>query len=732
MKKIIFRFLIILLLLISIFIIYLSTIGVKTDTFNNQISKEVKKINNQLELDLNKISIILDPFKFKLVLKTIGANLKYKNKSIKLESVRSHIDIKTFVNKEFSLSEIDINTRTIEIKNLISFVRSVQNSAQIFILEKFVKKGFLIADINLKFDKNGNIKDDFIIKGLVKDGEVKPFKKIDLSKINFIFSIQNNEFEFKDINLSYDNNDLKFPELIIIKQKNEFLISGNNKNKNLVLDDKKINQLLNNHLSNVKFESAEFDLENTFSFKINDKYKIDDLKINSLMNLKSSKLLSSKNLKEFFPKLNEIIELSDHQIQIKYDKDLLSIIGNGNIFIQKEKDNVNYNFSKSKTNLKFDASLEIKKNPFHLNFLNYKKDQDDKLKIVILGVKNLLSNEINLKDISIKEKNNKFEFKNLLLSNKYKIKSISKVNLNYFDNDLLKNELSIKKKNKDYLLDSKSFNAAKIIDDLLKADKNSESKKIFSKNFRLNIKIKEAFLDKDHLIEDLNGYLKFNDSEVIDANLLGDFSNNKRINFTIRSNSNEKITTLYSDLAKPFVNRYKFIKGFEEGNLDFHSIKQNNVSNSKLIIDNFKVQEVPALAKLLTLASLQGIADLLTGEGIRFTDFEMKFSNKDELMRIEELYAIGPAISLLMEGYIESDDLVSLKGTMVPATTINRTISSIPLLGDILVGKKVGEGVFGVSFKIKGPPKKLKTTVNPVKTLTPRFITRTLEKIKKN
>ena len=78
--------------------------------------------------------------------------------------------------------------------------------------------------------------------------------------------------------------------------------------------------------------------------------------------------------------------------------------------------------------------------------MNYKKDQDDKLRIVILGVKNLLSNEINLKDISIKEKNNKFEFKNLFLSNKYKIKSISKVNLDYFDNDLLKNELFIKKK----------------------------------------------------------------------------------------------------------------------------------------------------------------------------------------------------------------------------------------------------------------------------------------------
>ena len=86
----------------------------------------------------------------------------------------------------------------------------------------------------------------------------------------------------------------------------------------------------------------------------------------------------------------------------------------------------------------------------------------------------------------------------------------------------------------------------------------------------------------------------------------------------------------------------------------------------------------------------------------------------------------------MMEGYVEGKDLVSLRGTLVPATTINRSIASIPLLGDLLVGKKVGEGVFGVSFKVKGPPKDLKTSVNPIKTLTPRFITRTIEKIKKN
>ena len=149
-------------------------------------------------------------------------------------------------------------------------------------------------------------------------------------------------------------------------------------------------------------------------------------------------------------------------------------------------------------------------------------------------------------------------------------------------------------------------------------------------------------------------------------------------------------------------------------------------------INDFKVKDVPVLAKLLSLASLQGMADLLTGEGIRFSEFEIDFTSERKNLTIDELYAIGPAISILMSGYVEKDKLVSLRGTLVPATTLNKVIGSLPFIGKILVGSKTGEGVFGVSFKIKGHPKKLKTTVNPIKTLTPRFITRTLEKIKKS
>ena len=319
------------------------------------------------------------------------------------------------------------------------------------------------------------------------------------------------------------------------------------------------------------------------------------------------------------------------------------------------------------------------------------------------------------------------------MDKKFKIVAIDKIKLDYINNNEIKNQIEIKKNKKIYEIRGKNFDLTKIINKTLSND-SEESLSIFNNiNTSFDIDIMNSYLDKKLFVNDLKGSIDFRNNKIHKLILVSTFPNKKELNLTNNTNKkNEKITTLSSGYPKPLVGQYKFIKGFEDGVLDFYSIKKNDTSQSILTIENFKIQEVPVLAKLLTLASLQGIADLLTGEGIRFTDFEMKFSNKKSIMTIEELYAIGPAISILMDGYIESKKLVSLRGTLVPATTINKTISSIPLIGKILVGEKTGEGVFGVSFKIKGPPNNLKTSVNPIKTLTPRFITRTLEKIKNN
>ena len=302
--------------------------------------------------------------------------------------------------------------------------------------------------------------------------------------------------------------------------------------------------------------------------------------------------------------------------------------------------------------------------------------------------------------------------------------------LDYIDKDAQKNLIDLKKKENEYLIVGSIFNANNLIQMLLDSDHNQSN--IFDIDNKINVNIDKINLDKENNLKNFSGNLLVKNNEIFEADLKGDFLNNKKLQFKVISNNNEKVTIIYSDNAEPIVKRYKFIKGFNEGSLDFNSSKRNNETSSTLKIYNFKLKELPILTNILTLASLQGIADLLSGEGIRFDELEMNFTNKDNLMTIKEIYAIGPAISILMNGYVEKNKIVSLRGTLVPATTINKAIGSIPLLGEILVGSKTGEGVFGVSFKIKGPPKNLETTVNPIKTLTPRFITRTLEKIKKN
>jgi len=262
-------------------------------------------------------------------------------------------------------------------------------------------------------------------------------------------------------------------------------------------------------------------------------------------------------------------------------------------------------------------------------------------------------------------------------------------------------------------------------------DDNQESRKILKKSFLIHINVANLQLDQNHKLDNFEGSLTFKDEEIINGDLKGYFDDEKKLRFTINSESNQKITTLFVDQAEAFVNRYKFVKGFSGGLLDFYSEKKGNESISTIKIYDFKLRELPVLTKILTLASLQGIADLMSGEGIGFDEFEMQFKSNKDLITIDEVYAIGPAISILMNGYVEKDKLISLRGTLIPATTINKVIGSIPILGQILVGSKTGEGVFGVSFKIKGPQENLETSVNPIKTLTPRFITRTLERIKK-
>jgi hypothetical protein len=785
----------------------MSTIGIETEKFNNQIQNLIKQKNDKFDFSLKKIKLTLDPLNFKVNAKTIDTKITFNNKPIELEYIQTQISLNSLFKNQLVASQIEIATKPILLKNFVSFIRSINNRPELFVLEQFIKKGYLIADLKFNIDEFGTLKNDYKVNGLLKEGEISVFKKNKIEKINFIFNIQENNFNFKDI--SFDTNNVNFlsDRLDINKDKKNYLLEGSLRNKKTVLNDQML-QVIKLKYPQIDLINTEFESKNDFTFNINDRFKVKNLSINSSILINNSQLkknnLIDKNIidinevidlkdheikafyankklsiegkgqvklqnkfelinykvnnngsnlnfvsnielseidiknqnliKEYLPKTKDTLNLKDHKIQINYQDNILALEGFGKIKFEKELNQIKYFFSTKDQKYNFKTDLEINDTPIKIDFINYKKNKNlnSQLKINVNFNKKF---GLDFKKISLLSKNNSLIVNDLKIDKNNKLVKVDKIVLDYFDNDDLKNKFIINRtKNNNYELKGSFLNADPIITSLLESN-DDQQLNIFKENIKISLNISDVYLDNNNIIKNLKGKLQIIDNKVDQADISALFDNNKNISFSINTKDDEKITTLFSSKAKPLVKRYKFIKGFEdsdEGYLDFYSSKNNGISKSKLIIDNFKVKEIPALAKILSLASLQGIADLLTGEGIRFTDFEMSFTNNGKLMTINELYAIGPAISILIEGYIEEDNLISLRGTLVPATTINRSIASIPLIGDLLVGKKVGEGVFGVSFKVKGPPIKLETTVNPIKTLTPRFITRTLEKIKKN
>ena len=68
-------------------------------------------------------------------------------------------------------------------------------------------------------------------------------------------------------------------------------------------------------------------------------------------------------------------------------------------------------------------------------------------------------------------------------------------------------------------------------------------------------------------------------------------------------------------------------------------------------------------------------------------------------MTIDEIYSLGSTISVLMDGYVQKDELISLRGTLVPATTVNKAVMWFnPFVGRYTCRKKGWRRCFWCKF----------------------------------
>ena len=730
MLKNIIKFVSFVIILIILATLYLSYFGIETSKFNSEIKKQIKNKYDFVDLNFSKIKLLLDLKDFSVKLQTKNIDLNIYNNKIKINKLSTKISIFSYFNNEFAIENFHLNTEETEINSLINITRKFYNNLEMTLIDKVVKNGKILINANIEFNDDGTLANNYKLDGKVTNTNLLLINNKPINNLNFNFLINDKNYKFKEINFKYFDLLLNSKEISIEKKQKNFITSGNFKTPEVMLEKKEIENFFNQENLNYKINRIKFSSDNEFYFEIGNKFKIRKLKINSNFNVINAVINSlPKKIKQNLNIDEENIIFLKNVIQFKYEDNIFNVTGKGKLQIDNNQNDISYHASKENEKIHFKSEIQFKNLPFDLKIIDYKNDGS--LKIAFNGLFNE-KNQIYLDKLELKSSNDEFKITKLIINENKKINQFDSLSMNFKNQSNIKNDLQINRDKNSYIVEGKIFDMTNFINDLLfeESDQNNflfnNQKKIFLLN------LNKVYLDKEYFVEKFTGNISFNKNKIDNAKIDGKFSDGKVISFKVFNKNKSQITTLYSEFAEPLVKKYDFIKGFNGGLIDFYSIERNSFSESQLKIYDFKVKKIPALAKILTLASLQGIADLLTGEGIRFNELDMKFNSNSDKLEIDELYAIGPAISILMEGYVQKKpNLISLRGTLVPATTINKFVASIPLLGDILVGKKTGEGVFGVSFKIKGPKKDLNTTVNPIKTLAPRFITRTLEKIKK-
>ncbi len=718
--------LIIFLLFICISIIgILSSVGIQTDKFNKLISNKINQANKNTNLTVETIKFKINLKELSLFLETDNPKIIYRKTEIPAKNIKVYIDFISLLKSKPKIKKIRLVLFQVNFEQFKEISSTFKPSNFTSFVNNKIISGKIDTEIEFFFNNENNL-DDFIARGKITNLKAE-------IKENFV--LQNTDF-----NYLADKTD------ILIKN-----ISSEVFPFKLYEGDIKINlskelKVKTNFKSKLNFKSAEFkdkdifknieyfktlkdfnaSLNNNLSITFDNTYKV------KRFNYKNSGKISEASIF-----INNLLPSEFHHKSI--DK----------LFLRNSNIETNIENGKSVINLNGDYSFDNK------NYLKFGLETSLKEKLIDLKINAKSNREINLGMINYKTSiNNISDVSIELQKNKENIK-IHRVSLLDGDNSILVNDLRFKKgkfqsfkkievktsKNgkinnnfkanfaKKIFVKGTSFDAT----NLPKIFSKKTNNKIFSiLNAEIDIDFKNILVPFSEPLKSFKLLGKIENGKFIKVSSKGDFGNNKFLDITMKNDKNNKKQYLevYSDLPKPLLTGFDFFKGLNGGKLLYSVIIEEQYSNSKLTIEDFKVINAPGLIKLLSLADLGGLADLAQGEGLTFDILEIQFEKKNDNLKINEILALGPSVSILMEGY-QNKEITSLRGTLVPAKTLNKLISKVPLIGDIIIPKEVGEGLFGISFKMKGPPGKIKTTINPIRTITPRFIQKIIDKNKK-
>ena len=720
MKKIVINLILFVFVLAITLISILSITGIETNRFNKLISEKTSQVLD-INLKLETVKFKINPKEISLFLETQNPEILYRDLFLPISNIKVYVNFLSLLKSDPKIKKVSLVTKEIDIIQVNKLSKIIKPSTFKSLMNNKIKQGKLISEIEIFLNNDGLIK-DFITKGTIKNLKVELLNSINLKETNLSFFADKNDILIKNIFGFLE--EIKISDgYIKLNLENGIKINSNFNSKIDFSEqvNEKYTKLLTKYDVVRGLKTLKADLNNNFSIELDQTYKVKDYNYNVAGKLEESKFeLLSPIENNFFTEEIKNIYLSDFKVRTIFKPKDLKIIGEGKYsFDNSNFLNVNLENNLDNDNLRLKLDFDYKKN-IEIDLINYKKPKSAVANIFLVLEKK--KDNININELSLKEENNSIKIIGLSFNNNELI-SFKNIEVKTDNNDF-KIE-----KSKNILIKGTKFDATNLTKVFTNQSKENRFKKI---NSIIEIDFKNVNVPMSEKLRNFKLIGEIKKGQFVKISSKGDYGGNNFLDISMQKNknTNKKYLEIYSDLTRPLLSEYSFFKGLSGGKLIFTSIIDGSKSNSKLKIENFNVVNAPGVIKLLSLADLGGLVDLAEGEGLSFDILEIDMEKDQNLLKLNEIIALGPSLSVLMEGYQDESGLTSLRGTIVPAKTLNKMISKIPVIGKIVIPKEVGEGLFGISFKMKGPKGNIKTTINPIRSLTPRFIQKIVEKNK--
>jgi AsmA-like protein/uncharacterized protein DUF3971 len=137
---------------------------------------------------------------------------------------------------------------------------------------------------------------------------------------------------------------------------------------------------------------------------------------------------------------------------------------------------------------------------------------------------------------------------------------------------------------------------------------------------------------------------------------------------------------------------------------------------------DYRLARAPALTQLLSLTSLDGIAAMMSGSGIPFTNLRGDVGFSRGVVTLRRVIAYGGALGISAKGWLNpGEDQIDVDGTLAPAYALNSVLGNFPVLGSLLMGGE-GQGLFAARFHLGGSNDNPTVMVNPLSALTPGLL----------